>query len=142
TQDHAFIQDVTPAKLLTNLTSELANIKMFVAQAISSIISSLFLIVGASILLLSINWKLALGVLAMLPIIGVTFSIVLGKVRKLFKKVQEATDWLNKVINESIVGSALIRLVNSQQYEFEKFIASNTESLDASLSILRLVSSF
>ena len=95
------------------------------SQAIASIISSVFLIIGASILLISINWKLAIGVLAMLPIIGVTFGVVLGKVRKLFKKVQEATDWLNKVINESIVGSALIRLVNSQQYEFEKFIAAN-----------------
>ena len=80
---------------------------MFVSQAISSIISSFFLIIGASILLLSINWKLALGVLAMLPIIGGTFHVVLGKVRKLFKKSQEAIDWLNKVINESILGSAL-----------------------------------
>ena len=86
-QDHAFIQQATPAKLLTNLTSDVDAIKMFVSQAIASIISSIFLIIGAGILLLSINWRLALGVLAMLPIIGVTFSVVLGKVRKLFKKV-------------------------------------------------------
>src|SRR6185369_1084186 len=100
-QDHGFIQQATPAKLLTNLTSDVDAIKMFVSQAIASIISSIFLIIGASILLLSINWKLALGVLAMLPIIGGTFQVVLGKVRKLFKKSQEAIDWLNKVINES-----------------------------------------
>jgi ATP-binding cassette subfamily B protein len=141
TQDHAFIQRITPAKLLTNLTSDIDAVKMFVAQAIASIISSVFLIIGASILLLAINWKLALGVLAMLPIIGVTFSVVLGKVRKLFKKSMEAIDWLNKVINESILGSALIRLVNSQQYEFEKFIAANTEARTISLSILRLFAS-
>src|SRR4051812_21367012 len=77
-QDHAFIQQATPAKLLTNLTSDVDAVKMFVSQAIASIISSIFLIIGASVLLLSINWKLALGVLAMLPIIGVTFSVVLG----------------------------------------------------------------
>jgi ATP-binding cassette subfamily B protein len=140
-QDHAFIQQATPAKLLTNLTSDVDAVKMFVAQAISSIISSIFLIVGASILLLSINWKLALGVLAMLPIIGITFSVVLGKVRKLFLKSQAAIDWLNKVINESILGSALIRLVNSQQFEFEKFVAANTEARTISLSILRLFAS-
>jgi ATP-binding cassette, subfamily B, bacterial len=140
-QDHAFIQQVTPAKLLTNLTSDVDAVKMFVSQAIASIISSIFLIIGASILLLSIDWKLGLAVLAMLPIIGGTFSVVLGKVRKLFTKVQEAIDWLNKVINESILGSALIRLVNSQHYEYEKFIAANTNARNISLSILRLFAS-
>jgi len=140
-QDHAFIQRATPAKLLTNLTSDVDAVKTFVSQAIASLISSVFLILGASALLLSINWKLAIGVLAMLPIIGVTFAVVLGKVRKLFKKAQEAIDWLNKVINESILGAALIRLVNSQQTEYEKFMAANTEAREISLSILRLFAS-
>jgi ATP-binding cassette, subfamily B, bacterial len=140
-QDHAFIQQATPAKLLTNLTSDVDAVKTFVSQAIASIISSVFLIIGASILLLLLNWKLAIGVLAMLPIIGGTFSVVLGKVRKLFKKSQEAIDWLNKVINESILGSALIRLVNSEQHEYEKFVAANTEAREISLTILRLFAS-
>ena len=139
TQDNAFIQQVTPAKLLTNLTSDVDAVKTFVSQAVASIISSVFLILGASVLLLSINWKLGIGVLAMLPIIGGTFSFVNGKIRKLFKRSQEAIDWLNKVINESILGSALIRLVNSQQYEYEKFVAANTEAREISLSILRLI---
>ncbi len=141
TQEHAFIQEITPAKLLTNLTSDVDAVKMFVSQAIASIVSSIFLIIGASVLLLSINWKLAIGVLAMLPIIGVTFSVVLGKVRQLFTKVQEAIDWMNKVINESILGAALIRLVNSQQNEYEKFVAANTEARTISLGILRMFAS-
>ena len=140
-QDHIFIQQVTPAKLLTNLTSDVDAVKMFVAQAVASMISSVVLIVGASILLLSINWKLGLAVLAILPVIGITFSVVLGKVRKLFKRSQEAIDWLNKVINESILGSALIRLLNSQRYEYGKFVAANTEARDISISILRLFAS-
>ena len=78
-QDHAYIQQVTPAKLLTNLTSDVDAIKMFISQAIASLISSVFLIIGASVLLLSINWKLGLAVLSVLPIIGVTFSVVLGQ---------------------------------------------------------------
>ena len=138
-QDHAFIQQVTPAKLLTNLTSDVDAVKMFVSQAVASMISSAFLILGASILLLSINWKLGIGVLATLPIIGATFSFVNGKIRKLFRRSQEAIDWLNKVINESILGSPLIRLVNSQHYEYEKFVAANTEARNISLGILRLI---
>jgi ATP-binding cassette subfamily B protein len=141
TQDHAFVQQVTPAALLTNLTADVDAVKLFVSQAVASIISSVFLIIGASILLLSINWKLGLPVLGVIPIIGVTFSVVLGRVRKLFLKGQEAIDWLNKVINESILGAALIRLLNSQQPEYDKFLAASSTARDISLSILRLFAS-
>ena len=72
-QDFAYIQTVSPARLLTNLTSDVDAIKNFVSQAIASIVSSLFLIVGASVLLLLIDWQLALAVLAVVPIIGDTF---------------------------------------------------------------------
>ena len=140
-QDPAYIQQVTPAALLTHLTSDVDAVKMFVAMVIASLISSVFLIVGASVLLIAIDWRLALGVLAILPVVGVTFSVVLGRVRTLFKRGQEAVDWLNKVINESILGAALIRLVNSQQVEFNKFLAANAEARDISLSILRLFAS-
>lgn len=137
-QDHAFIQQVTPATLLTNLTSDVDAVKMFISQAVASLIASVFLIVGASILLLSINWKLGLAVLMVLPIIGVTFNVVLARVRKLFMQAQQAIDRLNKVINESILGAALIRLVNSQPHEYEKFVAATGAARDISLNILKL----
>src|ERR1044071_5799338 len=137
-QDHAFIQQVTPATLLTNLTSDVDAVKMFVSMAVASLISSVFLIIGASILLLSINWKLALAVLTVLPIIGITFNLVLARVRKLFMQAQQAIDRLNKVINESILGAALIRLMNSEQQEYGKFIAATGAARDISLNILKL----
>ena len=140
-QDHAYIQKVSPSKLLTNLTSDVDAVKSFVAQAISSIISSAFLIIGACVLLILINWKLAIPVLMVLPIIGFAFYVLMKKVRKLFKRAQEAIDWLNKVINESILGSALIRLLNSNHHEYEKFLKANTEAKDISLSILRVFAS-
>ena len=139
-QDSAFIQKVTPAKLLTHLTSDIDAIKLFVSQAFPSIIASFCVIIGASILLISIDWELALGVIATLPVIAVTFGVVLSKVRKLFLKTQAAIDWLNKVINESVIGAPLIRLVNSQHHEYDKFVAANSEARTISLSILRLFS--
>ncbi|HEV8412665.1 MAG TPA: ABC transporter ATP-binding protein [Bryobacteraceae bacterium] len=137
-QSYAYVERVTPAKLLTNLTSDIDAVKLFVSQAIASIISSLFLIVGAGILLLSINWRLGLCVLGIVPFIAITFQMVLRKVRPLFKKAQEAIDWLNRVINESILGAALIRLLNTQQLEYAKFLAANTEAKDLGLETLRL----
>lgn len=137
-QNHAYVLQANPAKLLTNLTADADSIKMFVSQAIVSIASSLFLIVGASILLLIINWKLALCVIVIVPIIGGAFFFVLSKVKVLFIKSREVIDWLNKVISESILGSALIRVVNSQQLEYNKFLDANAKARDLGLSILRL----
>ena len=137
-QPYEFVERVTPAKLLTNLTSDIDAVKLFVSQAIASIISSVFLIIGAGILLLMINWRLGLSVLAVVPFIAITFQMVLRKVRPMFQKAQEAIDWLNRVINESILGSALIRLLNTQQLEYTKFLAANTEAKNIGLQTLRL----
>lgn len=137
-QDFAYVQAASPPRLLTNLTSDVDAIKAFVAQAIASLVSSVFLIIGASALLLSINWQLALAVLAVVPVIGITFFYVLSRVRVLFRRSQGAIDWLNKVINESILGSSLIRLLNSQQAEYQKFLGANGEALSVGMSILRL----
>ncbi|HUR32308.1 MAG TPA: ABC transporter ATP-binding protein [Vicinamibacterales bacterium] len=141
TQDVAYIQRTTTATLLTNLTSDVDAVKLFVSLAVGSIVSSIVLIIGAAILLLSINWQLGLAVLAVLPVIAVAFRVVMGRVRTLFGRGQQAIDWLNKVINESILGAALIRLVHSQHYEYEKFVAANTQARDIGLSILRLFAS-
>ncbi len=137
-QSYAFIEKANPNKLLTNLTGDVDSIKMFVSQAIVSIVSSLFIIIGASILLLTINWRLALCVIAIIPIIGGSFYYVLKKVRVFFKERAGVIDWLNKVINESILGSALIRVINSQQLEYDKFLQANTRAMNIGLSILRL----
>lgn len=139
-QSHAYIQKVSSAKLLTNLTSDIDAIKLFVAQAIVSLISSVFLIIGASVLLLQINWQLALATLAIVPVIGVTFFMTLNKVRALFFKSREIVDRLNRAINESILGAALVRVLNSHKVEHAKFEGANADSRDLGLQIVGIFS--
>ena len=139
-QSYPFILNSNPAKLLTNITSDMDSVKMFVSQAFVSIISSLFVIIGAAILLILINWKLALAVLLIVPVIAISFYTVFRKVRVIFRKSREVIDALNRIINESILGSALIRVLNSQQPECQKFLEKNIESRDLGLSIVRLFS--
>jgi ATP-binding cassette subfamily B protein len=139
-QSYSFILNSNPAKLLTNMTSDMDSVKMFVSQAFVNIISSLFVITGAAVLLIMINWKLALAVLLIVPIIATAFFIVFRKVRVIFRKSREVIDALNRVINESILGSALIRILNSQQPESQKFLEKNIVSRDLGLSIVRLFS--
>jgi ATP-binding cassette subfamily B protein len=139
-QNFTYIIKSNPSKLLTNLTSDIDSIKMFVSMAFVNIISSVFIISGTAILLILINWKLALTVIAIVPLIAVIFFIVMRKVRTLFKRSRENIDMLNKIINESIMGSALIRVLNSQQPESVKFLEANSVSLNIGLSIVRLFS--
>lgn len=137
-QSFAFIQQSNPSKLLTNLTSDVDSVKMFVSMAVVSLASSLFIVIGASALLISIDWKLALNVLVIIPVIIGAFGVVFGKLGVLFKKSREVIDRLNKVINESIIAAALVRVLNSQTLEYNKFMEANTTSRNISLSILRL----
>ncbi len=137
-QSYAFIQKANPSKLLTNLTSDIDAVKMFVSMAVTTIFSSLIIIVGTCILLLTINWHLALLVITMVPIMMGIFAVVLKKLRPLFTQSREVIDWLNKVINESILGAAIIRVVNSQQAEYNKFLEANTKAKSLGISILTL----
>lgn len=137
-QTYTFVQDTNPNVLLTNLTSDVDAVKSFVSQAIVSMASSFILIIGASILLLQINWKLGLTVLLVIPIIAVTFMLVFKKVKTLFKKSQEVLDRLNKVINEAILGASLIRVLNAQFTEYNKFLTESGEAKNLGLAILRL----
>jgi ATP-binding cassette subfamily B protein len=139
-QSYSFILNSNPAKLLTNLTSDMDSVKMFVSQAFVNIISSLFVIIGAAVLMIMINWKLAVAVMLIVPVISAAFYVVFRKVRVIFRKSREVIDALNRIINESILGSALIRVLNSRQPECRKFLEKNIESRDLGLSIVKLCS--
>lgn len=136
----SFIESETPAKLLTNLTSDVDAIKNFVSQASVQIVVSIFTLIGASALLIMINWKLALAVLSVIPIIAVTFGIAFSKMGPLFGRNQSIIDKLNTVISGSILGSALIRVLNTGSIEAKKFSIVNTEARDTGMQILKLFS--
>ena len=137
-QSYEFVERVTPARLLTNLTSDIDSIKMFVGQAIASLISAVVVVVGAAVFLLTINWKLALAVLCIIPIIAVFFFFIFKRVKVLMTRSREVIDWLNKVINESVLGASLIRVLNSQAPETDKFTQANSEARNVGLKILNM----
>lgn len=139
-QSYRFIEDQNPSKLLSYLTSDVDSIKMFVSMGIVSLVSSLVIIIGAALVLLTIDWRLALVVLLIIPLIGGTFAFILGKVRKLFMQSREVIDWLNKVISESILGAALIRVLHSERFERAKFAEANKRATAIGFGILKLFS--
>lgn len=139
-QGYRFIEEHNPSKLLTNITSDIDSIKQFVAQAVASLVSSTVIIIGVSVILLVTDWRLGLAVLTIIPVIGGTFFVVLRLVRKLFMQSREVIDWLNKVINESILGATLIRVLHAQSLEHEKFKGANSHARAIGMDILKLFS--
>ena len=87
-----------------------------------------------------IDWRLAFAVLSIIPIIAITFAIAFSKMGPLFGKSQGVVDKLNAVISGSILGSALIRVLNSGRVEIDKFQTVNTEARDTGMQILKLFS--
>lgn len=136
-QSYSFVLKTDPSKLLTNLTTDVDALKNFVAVGVVSIASSIFVIIGAGALLISIDWKLALNVLVIIPVIVGAFGFVFSKLKVLFKKNREVIDRLNKIINENILGAALIRVLSSQTVEYDKFVRSNEQARTLGMSILR-----
>ena len=62
------------------------------------------------------------------------------KIRTFFREIQGIIDWLNKVINESILGAALIRVLNTQYQENNKFIEANSRARNIRLRIVGYLS--
>lgn len=137
-QSYLQLQDNDPAKLLTNITSDVDNIKMFVAGTVSMALSSAFMLVIASGLLISINWKLGLAVLVIVPLIAATFALVFGRATALFTQAQEVIDAINRIVNQSILGSGLVRVLYGRQAEMNKFLQANDQSLSVGLRIVQL----
>lgn len=140
-QTFSYVQLTTPAKLLTNFTSDIDAVKSFVSMVTVTLISSVFLVIGASALLLSTNWKLGLAVLTIVPLIAGSFAFIFSRAGPLFRETQLVVDRLNKTINESIHGAALIRVLNAGKDESAKFNTVNTDAKDIGLKILRMFAS-
>ncbi|MBN9416686.1 MAG: ABC transporter ATP-binding protein [Candidatus Eremiobacteraeota bacterium] len=136
-QSFGFVQQTQPSRLLTNLTGDVDAVKTFVSDVIAGLLSSALILVGATLMLISMNWRLALAVMAIIPMIGVVFAVVLSQVRPFFKKTREVLDNLNKVINESVLGAALIRVVDGGRQEYEQFQGVNDQARQVGLTILR-----
>ena len=139
-QNFGFVTKVGPEKLLTVLTSDVDNIKQAMTMGLIQVFSAIVMIFGSAIMLLGINRKLGLLVLLIVPLVAVIFVNLFGRIRSFFKRSQAVLDRLNKVIKENIVAAALVRIVNSQRKEIDKFNDQNNQAKDLGLSIMRLFS--
>ncbi len=134
--DYQVVRQITTAKILTNITSDVDAIKLIFSQGVVAVFSALILIVGAAISMMSINLELGLVVSAVIPLLLGTFFIIFKSISKFFKVSQENIDKLNKTINESIVGAPLTKVLNSGSWEIDKFAGVNLQTKNTNFRII------
>ncbi len=120
-----YMRSVTGGRLITVMTSDVDAVKNLVASGIVSILTAAVTLVGVVIFLVLINLKLALLTLSVIPLIILVFGLIFGKIGALFGKGQINLDDINKTINESIIASALVRVLNATRFELQKFDVVN-----------------
>ena len=135
-QTNQFIAKQTTGKILTNFTSDVQTISDLVSQGVVTFFSASLLLIGSIVSLLSINWYLALWVLSIIPLIVLLFVFVFGSIGKLFRASQANLDKINRIINESIVAAGLVRVLNSQRSEINKFNQASLVSKELNLKIV------
>jgi ATP-binding cassette subfamily B protein len=140
-QPISFINEQDSSELFTNITSDVEQVKDIISQGFASIFSALIILIGSVILLFSINVSLALIAIISLPIIIAVFAFIFKNISKLFRSSQEILSKINKVINESVLGAMLIRVLNAQNYENIKFDKINREGREVGFKIINLFSS-
>lgn len=135
-QSFKFINQITPSKLLSILTSDVDAVRDMISQSLVVVISSIFLIIGAASLMFSINWRMTLAALLVVPSVMGAFVIVFKKLGPLFEKTRIVIDSLNRVISESVIAASLIRVLNSQNQEETKINEYNLKAKDLGYKIL------
>lgn len=139
-QSYTYVTTKGSSELLTIFTSDVDTVRNGVSQIIVGLFTAVVTLIGSIYFLLITNVRLTLLALSTLVVIAGTFAYIFGRLGPLFQQVQRNLGKINKVINESIVGAMLIRVLNSQRAELTKFERVNERSRELGVKIVDMFS--
>ncbi len=139
-QAFSYIAKETPSKLLTLITSDVDAVKGVISNGLVTLLGAAVTLFGAIAFLISINVRLGLYTVAVIPLLVLSFALIFGKLSKLFQEGQENLEKINAIINESIVGASLVRVLSAANEEIKKFAKTNTRTREIGLGIVRSIS--
>ncbi|MFI2210753.1 ABC transporter ATP-binding protein [Streptomyces sp. NPDC020141] len=124
--------------LITRTTNDVQQIQMLVLLAFTLMVSAPIMCVGGIVMALGQDVTLSAVLLAVVPVLGVSVTVLVLKMRPLFRIMQVRLDTVNRVLREQITGNRVIRAFVRDGYEQDRFRAANTELTDVSLGTGRL----
>ena len=128
-QDYSFknIDKFSTASIVTRLTTDVTNIQMAFMMVIRIAVRSPIMLISAFFAVLSINKKIALIYLIVIPILGIGLYFIMTRAHPIFKRVFKKYDKLNAIVQENLMGIRVVKSFVRENHEIEKFDASSKD---------------
>lgn len=136
----AYFDQAQTGQLLTRLTSDVEQIRTFAGTGIVQIIAAVIMFIGTLILLIELNWQLALLSLLTIPALFVVLFKFVRKIGPMFGRVQAILGRLNSTLQESLSGVRTVRAFARESREIGRYGAINDQLLAANLSTVQTFS--
>ncbi|MET9844646.1 ABC transporter ATP-binding protein [Streptomyces ossamyceticus] len=125
--------------LITRTTNDVQQVQMLVLMTFTLVVSAPIMCVGGIVLALGLDVPLSGVLLAVVPVLGISVSLIVRRLRPLFRTMQDRLDIVNRVLREQITGNRVIRAFVRDDYEKDRFRIANTELTDVALGTGRML---
>jgi ATP-binding cassette subfamily B protein len=128
----------TPS-LITRTTNDVQQVQMLTLMTFTMMVSAPIMCVGGIIMALNQDVPLSALLLVAVPVLGIIVSLIIARMRPLFRQMQVRIDQINRVLREQITGVRVIRAFVRDRRERQRFGRASTELMDVSVGVGRLM---
>lgn len=128
--------------MIQRCTSDVETIRKFLGVQIVDLGRIIFMVLLTIGIMMSLNFKLTLYAVALIPILFGFSFIFFTKVQKNFKKSDEAEGALTTVLQENLSGVRVVRAFGREKYEIDKFEEANLKHKTVTYKLLEILSYF
>jgi ATP-binding cassette, subfamily B, multidrug efflux pump len=133
------VNDLGAASLITRTTNDVQQVQMLTLMTFTLLLSAPIMCIGGIILALNQDVPLSSLLLVAVPLLGVILTLIISRMRPLFRQMQERLDDINRVLREQITGVRVIRAFVRDPQERERFTGASTQLFDVSLGAGKLM---
>jgi len=129
---HIGFYDKNPVgRLVTRVTTDVDALNEMFTAGVVSIFEDVFVLLGIIVIMMRMNWKLALITFAVLPIIFWATMIFRVKVRDSYRRIRVAIARINSYLQEAVSGMLVLQLFNREKRAFRQFSDINASHMIA-----------
>lgn len=135
TFSHAEIDKIGTPSLITRITNDVNQLQIAVAMLIRLVIRAPFLVIGATVMAMIIDFKMSLIFVAAAVGIAVILYLIMTRSVPFYQAIQKLLDRISLVTRENLAGTRVIRAFSKQEKEKERFGEAAQEAQEASLRV-------
>ncbi|MFF5478152.1 ABC transporter ATP-binding protein [Streptomyces sp. NPDC012935] len=113
--------------LITRTTNDVQQVQMLALMTFTLMVSAPIMCVGGIVLALGLDVPLSAVLVAVVPVLGISVTLIVRRLRPLFRTMQVRLDTVNRVLREQITGNRVIRAFVRDEYEQHRFRKANVE---------------